>query len=66
MAKRGAPVTVNWSLMDDDWCCGVKSLQGIADSYEEKTGQKEFPSRIQGTHPLTQNFLLIQPRSLVS
>jgi hypothetical protein len=26
--------------MDDDWCCGVKSLQGIADSYEEKTGQK--------------------------
>jgi len=39
MAKRGAPVTINWALMDDDWCCGVKSLQGIADSYKEKTGQ---------------------------
>lgn len=38
--KRGAPGTINWGLIDYDWKAGVKTLQAIADEYEEKTGRK--------------------------
>ena len=44
--KRGAPVTINWGMMDDAWCAGIKTIQSIADDYFKETGKKVTPAGI--------------------
>lgn len=46
IVKKGAPVRVKWDLIDGDWKAGIKSMQAIADSYEEATGKKITPAGI--------------------
>lgn len=44
--KKGAPVTINWALMDESWKAGIKSIQAIANEYQEATGRKVSPAGI--------------------
>ena len=44
--KKGAPVRVKWDLIDGDWKAGIKSMQTIADAYEEATGKRITPAGI--------------------
>lgn len=44
--KKGAPVTINWGLIDESWKAGIKSIQVIANEYQEATGRKISPAGI--------------------
>lgn len=44
--KKGAPVKIEWGLIDESWKAGIKSLQTIANEYEKQAGRKITPAGI--------------------